>query len=470
MKILHYALGFPPYRTGGLTKYCMDLMQSQAEHGFEVALLWPGRMSFFENERISIHSSFYTYKKSENNATSSKIRSFELINPLPIPLDEGIIEIEKFIKAGDFNEYYCFLKKVNPDVIHIHTLMGLHKEFILAAQKLKIRTVFTTHDYFGICPKVTLFCKGHVCGDLNYENCAKCNMTALSMNKIKLMQSRMYRVLKDTRFVKKARIMHRKDFFTVETEEMQTNTNSINVDMYEKYKKLRGFYLSILSNIDIIHFNSEVSKKIYMRYFIPRHSKVISITHRSIKDNRMVKMFDNSKFRITYLAAPKPFKGFNILIKALDELWKDGYQNFELNCYTLTDKAKPYLIAHNGFNHGDLGMIFDKTDLLVAPSLWYETFGFTVLEALSYGVPVIISENVGAKDVIESNKAFVCEPTYESLKERILQIYNDRSELEIMNKEILKLEDKFFINSINEIYSLYTEEDNNQQNDLSNKM
>ena len=30
----------------------------------------------------------------------------------------------------------------------------------------------------------------------------------------------------------------------------------------------------------------------------------------------------------------------------------------------------------------------DETDIMVAPSIWYETFGFTVLEALSYGVPV----------------------------------------------------------------------------------
>ena len=45
MKILHYALGFPPYRTGGLTKYCIDLMLTQVEQGHEVALLWPGQIT-----------------------------------------------------------------------------------------------------------------------------------------------------------------------------------------------------------------------------------------------------------------------------------------------------------------------------------------------------------------------------------------------------------------------------------------
>ena len=50
MKILHYALGFPPYRTGGLTKYCIDLMLTQAEQGHEVALLWPGRITIVKKK------------------------------------------------------------------------------------------------------------------------------------------------------------------------------------------------------------------------------------------------------------------------------------------------------------------------------------------------------------------------------------------------------------------------------------
>ncbi len=39
MKILHYALGFPPYRSGGLTKYCIDLLLAQKEAGHDVAMI-----------------------------------------------------------------------------------------------------------------------------------------------------------------------------------------------------------------------------------------------------------------------------------------------------------------------------------------------------------------------------------------------------------------------------------------------
>ena len=47
--------------------------------------------------------------------------------------------------------------------------------------------------------------------------------------------------------------------------------------------------------------------------------------------------------------------------------------------------------------------------MLVAPSVWHETFGFTVLEALSYGIPVVISGTVGAKDILAPGAGIVVE-------------------------------------------------------------
>ena len=51
MRILHYSLGFPPYRTGGLTKFTMDLMRQQVKDGHIVTLLWPGEMHFIGKNR-----------------------------------------------------------------------------------------------------------------------------------------------------------------------------------------------------------------------------------------------------------------------------------------------------------------------------------------------------------------------------------------------------------------------------------
>lgn len=439
MRILHYALGFPPYRTGGLTKYCMDLLLIQKEQGHEVGMLWPGQINFYNN-KTSVRQTKY----------SDGILSFELINPLPVALDEGIKNISAFMKKGDIELYKNFLKTYNPEVVHIHTLMGLHKEFLLAAKDLRIKTVFTTHDYYGLCPKVTLFQNGSTCDDDNgCLNCVNCNKNALSLKKIMIMQSPFYRVLKNSYIIKYLRHRHRREFFNEAIDSNQETKESISkTENYASgYKNLRSYYVSMYELIDMIHFNSTIAQRIYSRYLKPRNSQVINISHKEITDNRKKKKF-NGKLKITFLAPTKPFKGFNVLKEALDELWEKGYRDFELNLFSLTNNVSHYMNIQDGYMYEELESIFDNTDILVAPSVWYETFGFTVLEALSYGVPVIVSENVGAKDLLNDNFGYIISGSKESLIKIILDIINNRDQLKKMNKFIY---DRFELITMDEL-------------------
>lgn len=78
-----------------------------------------------------------------------------------------------------------------------------------------------------------------------------------------------------------------------------------------------------------------------------------------------------------------------------------------MNIFFTPTEMSPYMKVHGRYTYADLEEIFDETDMLVAPSIWYETFGYTVLEALSFGVPVIVSGNVGAKDIIPNGGGIV---------------------------------------------------------------
>ncbi len=444
MKILHYFLGFPPYRTGGLTKYATDLMYEQANDKHDVYALWPGKINFiFKSPKIRQH-------KSVNN-----IYNFELVNPLPIPLDEGIQDVNAYTKICDIKIYKKFLSKIKPDVIHIHTLMGLHKEFVEAAITLKIKTVFTTHDYFGICPKVTLYRYGKACDDdQNCINCIQCNVHALSLKKIQIMQSPIYRLLKDTVIIKLLRKKHRTTFFEEDILPETPNTNMN--ELANNYKKLREYYLNILQGINLIHFNSSLTEKIYKRYFIPKHSKVLSITHKDIADNRSFNHWEYTDLlKITYLASAKPAKGFMVLRNVLDNLWEEGNHMFELSIYSPVNNPAPYMRVHkNGFNHSELKSILSKTDVLVAPSVWYETFGFTVLEALSYGVPVIVSDHMGAKDIISSGGIVVEARNKEQLKLAILSLTKEKQNA--LRKNIAEnVAIKTWRTLVNETYQLY---------------
>ena len=415
MRILHYSLGFPPYRTGGLTKYCTDLMLEQVEQGNEVSLLWPGEIRILAEKT-----------KIKNRKKWNGIGSFEIINPLPVPLDEGIADIDVYTKAVDEGIYEEFLKAQKLDAIHIHSLMGLPKEFLMAAHKLGIRTVFTSHDYFGICPKVTLYHDGVVCdNDHHCSDCVQCNQTALSLKKIMVLQSPIYRKVKNTAIVKAMRKRHRQEFFddAADTKNEAVETGNVASD----YIRLRQYYVSMLEMVDIIHFNSSVSKKVYERYIHPKNSVVLPITHRDIRDHRHRKDFHHERLRITYLGPAKPFKGFQFLIGVLDQIWDEGSQNFELHLYSETSVSRPYIThKQNGYPYSQLEEIFDATDLLVVPSQWYETFGFTVLEALSYGVPILVGDKVGAQDLINKEFLFRSE---DEIEEKIKRLSENREML-----------------------------------------
>ena len=114
MNILHYSLGLAPYRSGGLTKYSLDLMKEESKNN-NVYLLFPGKMSFVGN-KVKIRG----YK------VEDKIKIYELVNPLPVPLLNGINKPKVFMKACDKDIFRKFLLKNAIDTIHIHTFMGLY--------------------------------------------------------------------------------------------------------------------------------------------------------------------------------------------------------------------------------------------------------------------------------------------------------------------------------------------------------
>ena len=184
MNIAHYSLGFPPLRTGGMTKYCMDLLVEQYKQGNNVFLLWPGKLKNSSTDmNLKIHSDYYY-----ENAI---IHSIEIVNPLPIPLLNGINQIEYFIQQKNIEKIKDFFKKYDIEALHIHTLMGLPIEIIDVCKKANIKTVFTTHDYFGICPKWGLQKIGKICdNDNNCKDCIECNVNALSFRKMKFLQRR----------------------------------------------------------------------------------------------------------------------------------------------------------------------------------------------------------------------------------------------------------------------------------------
>lgn len=179
MNILHYTLGFPPQRSGGLVKYAIDLMSAEQKNGHNVYALYPGNVSL-----ITKKSTFLQ----ENDVYEVPV--YQLTNALPVPLLYGIKNPSDFMDSREIQGFHEFIEQAKPDVVHIHTLMGLPKELLQLFKSAGIKLVFTTHDYFGLCPRVNFVeDEGRMCDPLN-RNCEKCASAARGKMFLKLRNSK----------------------------------------------------------------------------------------------------------------------------------------------------------------------------------------------------------------------------------------------------------------------------------------
>lgn len=425
MRILHYSLGFPPFRTGGMTKYCLDLMEEQAKTGHTVGMLWPGKIEKYDS-RCEI-------KKRRRYSLSSIVAcgNYELVNPLPISLLNGITDVDAYTAPKAQKAFDLFFKMHNPDIFHIHTLMGLPKELLIAAKNNGVRIVFSTHDYFGICPRTSLVFGNHICEySSDCRNCDYCNKGALSLKKIRMIQSPLYRAIKDNGAVKKLRknaIAQQRERSEDIDKILETESeNTYDWSRAAQYEELREYYYSCFELCDVVHFNSSVTEAVYRKHNVPiNKGNTISITHAGLKNHRIKKEFSDT-IRFSYLGAFSTRKGCEILIQAMDEVYKHGYRNFKLNVFAPFPYQRDYIVQREPYRYDQIKSVFEETDVLILPSIWYETFGFTVLEALSYDVPVVVSNHAGAKDLVtEFKNGWLTDPNKEQLAKTIQNILSD---------------------------------------------
>lgn len=187
MRIVHYTLGIYPNRTGGLNRYATDLMREQAKV-HEVYALMPGPW------RPWLRSCSISGPKHYNG-----LLCYHLINASPQPLFFGIKNPHKFLKRSINSESFKrFYKNVKPEVLHVHTLMGLSEEFLLFFREKGVKIIYTSHDYYGICPKVNFVnSEGKLCEGPDPERCSICNEKSPSIYFLRFRNSTMLLKLRD---------------------------------------------------------------------------------------------------------------------------------------------------------------------------------------------------------------------------------------------------------------------------------
>lgn len=206
------------------------------------------------------------------------------------------------------------------------------------------------------------------------------------------------------------------------------------------FKSLLDYYRQCFELVDVFHFNSNVAKKQYEQNLDVSAAEkiVIPITHQGINDNRKEKFFDKKILNVGFIGAETPYKGLSVLINTLKKLDKSKWKLDVWGGRIAQDSEYP--IFYKGkFNKSGIHQVYDEMDLLVVPSVWKETFSLVTLEALSYGVPVLVSDNVGAQDLVKEYAPEFVYKTETELNSILTVLLNDRSLLKKYNQAILAL-------------------------------
>ncbi|WP_143606644.1 glycosyltransferase [Thermosipho atlanticus] len=444
---------------GGLMVYATDLSKEQLKMGHNVIMLMPGIYNGKGKSKIKF------FKVQE------KLPVYQIINSHPVNLS-GIGNPSDFIKEKKENNYRDFLKKNNIEILHVHSLMGFPKELLDEAKNLGIKTIFSAHDYFGLCPKYRLFkYDGTLCNDFNEgKSCVLCNYEAsnraIKSRNLLIVFPLGYRILRKTyQLFKRSSRQSKKEY----AEKKYYQKLVFNKNKAIKFVEFRRYYIKILESFDFIIFNSSVTKNEFSKYINLNKLtyKILPVTHSSIKDNRNVinyKPLINGKVNFLFMGGLVKGKGFYDLVNILNEI-KKTHTNWQINIYgnysgiNLDNFDNNFFKFYGKYSYKDLIYIFSNSSILIIPSKWKETFGLIGLEAFSYGIPVISSENVGFSDLVEDGKTgFIYKEDSENehLKKIIIAILENPYLLQEMNKEIKRIGFKYTLkHHVNEIIVCY---------------
>jgi len=159
----------------------------------------------------------------------------------------------------------------------------------------------------------------------------------------------------------------------------------------------------------------------------------ISLFHRSAPRDRV--------FRVLFVGTAGLRKGLPYFLDAIRPL--SSLPNFEA-CLIggAEDNAAPFLERYRG-HFRDLGFVprvklsehYSRASVLVLPSI-EEGFGLVQLQAMACGLPVIATPNTGASDLFTRHQCgfLVGLRDPDAIRERILQLYEDRALLAAMSE------------------------------------
>jgi glycosyltransferase involved in cell wall biosynthesis len=272
------------------------------------------------------------------------------------------------------------LAREAPDVCHVHHLTCLSTTMLEALRRRGVPTVMTLHDSWLLCPRgQRLHPSGDHCATIDRERCIDCMRVTWP------------------------------HLFPPAGPGAPAGTDRETVREMDRHVR------RVLAFPDLLIAPSEFHRREFVAWGVPSE-RIRAIPHglpRVPVPVPVARRAPDGRFRIGYLGTLIPSKGVHVLVEAFRRLerpdatlelhgeWFPYHQDAGyLERLRELAAGDPGIAFHGRYGPAELPAILAELDVLVVPSIWFETFSLTVREGWLARLPVVASDHGALREAL----------------------------------------------------------------------
>lgn len=279
------------------------------------------------------------------------------------------------------------LDSFKPDLVHVHHLTGLSVTILEEVKLRGLPLVMTLHDFWTVCPRGQRMTKDlELCETVKREKCYSC-------------LSGMWPHMFDARNRERT---------------VMDQRGHLSPELLADWERYVSYALNLC---DVMIAPSEFHRERMLDFKLDA-DRMVALPHgldHAPFDGRM--RANARPKRIGFIGSVIPVKGVHVLIEAFLalgradcslEIWGEERAHHEdadypKRLHALCGDAKN-IHFHGAYEPDQVGRILDKIDVLVVPSLWWETFCLTIREGLLAGIPVLASDIGAMREALDGER------------------------------------------------------------------
>jgi glycosyltransferase involved in cell wall biosynthesis len=384
MRVLLVTLFFPPSRRAGTENYTLALAQGLAARGHEAQVVCAGEWStgdaYFNGARHDRHGGIAVTRLDLNWERAG--------DPNRVLYDSAAVE----------RWFQGFLSRVEPDLVHVTSLITLGVGVLRAVRSADIPLALTLMDFWFLCPRTILMTgDGALCdGRTTPSACERCLMT--SSHAFQRLASWLPTAVPAAAWHAVCR---------VPPLARARGARGMALNVADRQRAVR----QALALPDLILSHSRFVQRTFAGAGLTDRVMHLANGHDlSWRENAPAKQ-PSPEVRIGYVGQIAEHKGLHTLIdgfrlanlgsRARLEIWGDtslhrAYAD-RLRGQTSNDAAIGW---RGAFGRADIGRVLAGIDVLVVPSNWHENAPLVIQEAFASGIPVVATNLGGMAEAV----------------------------------------------------------------------